>query len=520
MASLAPSGGRTVARNVSGLVAARGAVAVAGLITLPVLYQHLTASELGAWILLSGLTTVVGIADLGLGSATVRAVAGDLAGQRRQTRIVLALALIWPMAVTAVSMLALLLAWSPLASLLNLEDAAAPARSAALLLLAGLLVDGISLPWRGILEGSQRYPVLAAVNGGTALLGAALTIAAALSGGGLVELAWCSLAASALRTVLLVGIARVLVPALSPSLAGARREHIRAATRYGLPVQVTTATGAVNLELDRYVLAGFFGTAVAGGFELGGRLVNMFRLLPALTLLTLFPMAVTQTERRGPEWLRNFSLQITRYLTMFAATGAAALVVCAEPLVRAWLGGPNPWAAANVAILAPAYAFNLAAGGTAIATRVDGRPDRETSYALLSAGLNLALTWPLLRLLGPQGVPIATAVGILAGTCQFLVHYHRSTGQPLAPMARVLAGPLAAAGVAAAVGWWLAPELPDGIGRSGALLAVACRGSVVLLVAVAVLLAVGSITAEDRERLTHLLRRPVPRIAPVSRGEA
>ena len=200
MASLAPSGGRTVARNVSGLVAARGAVAVAGLITLPVLYQHLTASELGAWILLSGLTTVVGIADLGLGSATVRAVAGDLAGQHRQTRIVLAFGLIWPMAVAAVSMLALLLAWSPLASLLNLEDAAAPARSAALLLLAGLLVDGISLPWRGILEGNQRYPVLAAINGGTALLGAALTIAAAMTGGGLVELAWCSCAASALRT--------------------------------------------------------------------------------------------------------------------------------------------------------------------------------------------------------------------------------------------------------------------------------------------------------------------------------
>jgi O-antigen/teichoic acid export membrane protein len=512
--------GRTVARNVSGLLGARGAVALAGLITLPVLYRHLTPTELGGWILLTGLTTVVGIADLGLGSATVRAVAADLDGERKQTRIVLALALIWPMAVAAASMLVLLLVWSPLASLLNLGDAAATGRAAALLLLLGLLVDGVSLPWRGILEGTQRYPVLAAVNGGTALLGACLTIAAAVSGGGLVELAWCSVAGSVLRTVLLVGVARVLVPVFSPSLAGAQREDIRAATRYGLRVQVTTATGAVNLELDRYILAGFFGAAVAGGFELGGRLVNLFRLLPAFALLTLFPMAVSQTERHGPEWLRNFNLQVTRYLTMFAATGAAAMVVCAEPLVRAWLGGPNAWAAANVAILAPAYAFNLAAGGTAIATRVEGRPGRETSYALLSAGLNLALTWPLLRLLGPHGVPIATAIGVLVGTCQFLVHYHRSTGQPLAPMAQVLARPLAAAGMAAAAGWWLAPQLPDGLGRSGALLAVACRGSVVLLVAVAILLALGSITADDRQRLAHLLRRPVPRIAHVPGGEA
>ena len=520
MASIATSGGHTIARNVSGLLVARAAVAVAGLITLPLLYQHLTAPEFGTWILLSGLTTVVGIADLGLGSATVRAVAGDLAGERRQSRIVLALGLIWPITVATISILVLLLVWSPLAALLDLGDAAATGRTPALLLLVGLLVDGISLPWRGILEGTQRYPVLAAVNGGTALLGAGLTIAAAMGGGGLVELACCSLAASVLRTALLVGITRVLVPALSPSLAGARREDIRAAARYGVPVQVTTATGAVNLELDRFVLAGFFGAAVAGGFELGGRLVNLFRLLPALALLTLFPMAVTQTERRGPAWLRNFNLQITRYLTMFAATGAAAMVVCADPLVRAWLGGPNAWAAANVAILAPAYAFNLAAGGTAIATRVEGRPGRETSYALLSMGLNLALTWPLLRLLGPQGVPTATAIGVLAGTCQFLVHYHKSTGQPLAPMARVLAKPLAAAGGAVVAGWWLSPQLPDGLGRSGALLAIACRGSVVLLVAVVVLLALGSITAKDRERVAHLLRRSVPRIAAVSRGEA
>jgi hypothetical protein len=117
-------------------------------------------------------------------------------------------------------------------------------------------------------------------------------------------------------------------------------------------------------------------------------------------------------------------------------------------------------------------------------------------------------------------VPTATAIGVLAGTCQFLVHYHKSTGQPLAPMARVLAKPLAAAGGAVVAGWWLSPQLPDGLGRSGALLAIACRSSVVLLVAVVVLLALGSITAQDRDRVAHLLRRSVPRIAAVSRGEA
>jgi O-antigen/teichoic acid export membrane protein len=507
------TGGRTVARNVAGLLVARGTVAVAGLISLPVLYRQLTASELGAWILLTGLTTIVGIADLGLGSATVRAVAADLAGTRRDTRIVLALGLIWPVAVALLATLLLLLLWSPLAGALNFGDATASGRTAALLLMAGLLVDGIALPWRGVLEGSQRYPALVSMNAGTAVLGAGLTIAVAVTGGGLVELAACSVVASLLRTALIIAVTARLAPALSPSLAGATAAEVRTATRYGLRVQLTAATGAVNLELDRYLLAGFFGTAVAAGFELGGRLVGLFRLVPAFALMALFPMAVTQTAQRGRDWLRTFNLQATRYLTMVAATGAAMLVVCADPLVRLWLGEPNAWAAANIAILAPAFAFNIAAGPTSIATRVEGRPGRETSYALLSAGLNLALTWPLLWWLGPQGVPLATAAGVIAGTCQFLVHYHRSTGQPLRPMTVVLARPLAAAAAASVIGWWLARYLPDEPGRAGAALAAAGRGSVVLLVAVVLLIGVGSITAEDRQRLAqflHLSGGPLP----------
>ena len=150
-----------------------------------------------------------------------------------------------------------------------------------------------------------------------------------------------------------------------------------------------------------------------------------------------------------------------------------------------------------------------ASGGRTVARNVSG---------LLAARVAVAVAG-LIRLLGPQGVPMATAIGVVAGTCQFLSHYHTSTGQRLAPMARVLAKPLAAAAVAAVAGELLSRQLPDGLGRSGALLAVACRGSVVLLVAVVVLLALGSITVEDRERVAHLFRRPIPRIASVSSGE-
>jgi O-antigen/teichoic acid export membrane protein len=340
-----------------------------------------------------------------------------------------------------------------------------------------------------------------------------------LAGGGLVGLAIVAAAASGLRTCLVIGVARHGAPALSPSLNGLLRDDLRRVADYGLKVQVTSATGAVNLEVDRFVLSGFFGPSVVAGFELGARWANLFRLVPAFALVAMFPMAVAQTVIHGSAWLDQFQLTATKYLTALAATGAAALVVSADPLIRAWLGRPTAWAAASIAILVPAYAITLAAGATGILTRVEGHPGRETGYALLSAGLNLALTWPLLSLLGPIGVPLATAIGITVGTGYFLFSYQQATHRPLTPLLRVVVRPVLAALIAGGAVALLAGFLPDGAGRAMAGLAVVCRCLLVLVLTATLLAAAGFFSGGDLARLRRLLGHRIPRLLPLAGGD-
>ncbi|TBL27031.1 hypothetical protein EYA84_30185, partial [Verrucosispora sp. SN26_14.1] len=75
MASAAGTVGARLTRNTLSMLGARIVMALAGLVSLPVVYQHLGPEAFGVWVLLTGLLAVVALFDLGLGSALVREVA-------------------------------------------------------------------------------------------------------------------------------------------------------------------------------------------------------------------------------------------------------------------------------------------------------------------------------------------------------------------------------------------------------------------------------------------------------------
>jgi O-antigen/teichoic acid export membrane protein len=516
---------RVVLRNLLGLLTARGVSAVAGLVMLAVLFRVLGAGPLGVWVLLTGITNLVALIDLGLGSTIVRAVAGDVGGgvgprtsSLTRIRVVLGLGLVWGVTLGLLALGATVVAWPWLAAVLHIGDLRGPAEVALVVLLLGILVDGVAMPWRCVLEGRQRYVVLSVINGSTAVLAAGLSVVVVLAGQGLVGLAVVVAGTSVVRAVAVVAVARRRARALSPSLLGLDRDGLRETAGYGLRVQATSATAMVNLEADRFVLGGFFGPSVVAGFELGARWANLFRLIPVYALVAMFPMAVAQSVEHGPDWLDRFQLVATKYLSAAAGLGAAGLVVCADPLIRTWLGQPNAWATKAIMILVPAYAVNLAVGATSILARVEGRPGRETTYAVLATVLNLALTYPLLRLLGPVGVPLATAVGVVVATGYFLVSYQRATRRRLAPVLAEIGRPLLAAFATGLLVTFLAPVLPDGPGSWWAVLAVLTRGIAVVVIMVALLAATGFFDVAERARLAALLRRRSPAFAAPGAG--
>jgi len=268
----------------------------------------------------------------------------------------------------------------------------------------------------------------------------------------------------------------------------------------------------VNAELGRLVVGTSFGPLPVAGLDLGSRLLNVLRLPPDLMFTVLFPFAVTGVTRNGRDWMDNFYLTTTKYVVAFAGPCAAALMVCADPLIRWWIGEPVPWAAATVAILAPSYAIGMIAGTATLITRAEGRPGRETWYALLTLALNLALVPFLLKFYGPLGGALSTAIAVTLSSAYFCIRFHRVTDRPISGLLRAIRPGVAAALIAGVCGGLAGLYLPEAAGRMGAGLAVFERGAIVLLVAGAVLAATGLVGPAERSWLAARARRwPIPR---------
>jgi O-antigen/teichoic acid export membrane protein len=505
--------GSRVAANAASLVTARLVSIGTVIATTPLLFGMLGARQFGLWSLLLGCIAVVGLSDLGLGSAQIREVArAATTGDRRRARTALALALLVYGLLALILLMSILVGWSAFASAFRLGGGAPQARDAALLLVAAFVLDLLAMPWRAGLEGNQRMRPIAATVAASAACEAVVGVTLVAAGAGLLGLGTAAVAASLLRAVILVLAGRRSLMGLRPSLCGSTAKELRSLLGYGVCIQGTNAAFAVNSQSDRLVLGAVFSPLIVAPFVLGNRLVTALRIVPGYIVAALFP-AVSVLHAQGDRILVDrLYLRATRYLAVFACVSGAALIVTAGPLVRLWIGQPLPLAADTITFLCPAYALALVAGAAVAVTRAEGKPGRETRYAVLAAGLNGALTLPLLAAFGAKGVPLATGVASAIATAYFFWHFHRSSGRPLAPVVKLAWKPFAAAGLAVCLTWTAFGALPNGAGRLGAAAATGSRATAVLVFATLGLAGLRFFNGEDRA----LLRRALARIGAVA----
>ena len=496
-----------IAGNTAALLAARVISVGVGLVTTPVLFAVLGGREFGVWALLLGLVSLAGLADLGFASVQVREVAQAAAtGDARRARVAAALALLVFASLSLLLVAAVWVGWGVAAHLFHLGALAAPARDAAFLLVAAFAVDAAAAPWRAALEGSQRMRPVAVALAVSTVVGGALGVVLVTSGAGLVGLAGSALAASAVRAALLVGAA-ARVAAVRPSLRRVARADIRALLGYGIRVQATNVATGLNVDTDRFVLGAFFSPATVASFDVGSRLVGAVRLAPWHFFTALFPAATRLHAGGENAALDRLYLRATRYTAAFAGLTTAALVVSARPLVELWIGRPLPFAVTTIVVLAPAYALALTTGPAAALTRAENAPGRETRFSVLAAGVNTALTIPLLLVLGAVGVPVASSVAWVVASVFFFRHFHRASGRPLAPLCRAAWKPFVAAPLGAAAAWLVLGSAPVVSGRLSAATAAGSRAGLTLLIASVALAALRFFDADDRKAFRRLLAR-------------
>ncbi|HWC25060.1 MAG TPA: oligosaccharide flippase family protein [Solirubrobacteraceae bacterium] len=490
-------------RNVVSTYVTTTVIAVAALVTTPILAGELGKEAFGIWALVGSFALYLELLEFGFGKAAPKFVAEFSArGDERGLRATIATSF-WILAAlgsVAALIAAVIAALFP--SLFGISpELAGPAQILILLVLLDLAISIPSDTFGGVLMGLQRfYLVNATLVGVTILQAIGWTIVLA-SGGGLVELGIVTVALSLAGQLARFVLARRHVPGTSIAPRLVDRSLVRRFTGLSVWFFVLDMSRVVVIRLDTVVVGLVVGVPAAGVYAVGQRLALALESLIEPLTKAFFPHSSSLEAGEDREGLRRSLLAGTRLSLAIAAPIALALGFLARPLIDLWLGGGFGDAAIVVVLLAAAAAVSALTRTGLLMLQGLGRARVPALMMAAEALLNLVLSVVLAHELGLKGVALGTLIALVVANIGFFYPYMCrqfavSLGELSAELARAHAPALA---VGVLVGAAITALGPSGVVAVPAALLVAGTYAAVFWFT--------GLTADERHHLRGLARR-------------
>jgi O-antigen/teichoic acid export membrane protein len=404
----------TVARNISTRYLAILAETVIGLVMLPFNLRHLGAAEYGLWILLGSITIHFSVLDLGYGGALVKFMAQYRAHRNARALNEIASTLFFIFAgVGIVAYLAIAGIAFNLEHVFNLTPEQARTGGWVLLII-GVHVC-LNFPFSvfgGVISGFQRYDANNIVAIGMSIAVAAVNVAVLLAGYGLVTLVAATVSVRIGGYLIYRLNAYRIYPELEISWALFRRSRLREVTGFSIYSSIIDWANKLNYQLDGLVIGMFMGSAWVAIWAPAERIISGTQRLTNQLNGVLFPVIVDSDAAQQQHRLQQILLQGTRLSLAMVVPIAAALILLAEPLIRAWVGPKMLGAVPVLQILAVAVAIRV--GSATSTTLLKGANcHRMLAWVNLGTGVvNLALSIALIKPFGLVGVAIGTLIPI------------------------------------------------------------------------------------------------------------
>ena len=386
--------------------------AVIGVVTLPVILRGLGAEQFGLWVLVLSMSATNGwlsIADLGIRTATVRAVAAPLAiGDRREAghQLGAAASMIVGLALVVGSVVATL-GRNVLPDLFNTPTSLTPAVRAALMWFA--LQAGVELAstmLHAAIEATQRVDRSRALHAlRITCVGVAVAITATETG------SIVAVARSAAITTVAVSIVTLVVAwrTLPFRVRVGDRRRVADIVAYGTSVGAINVTGVLHRTMDRVVVGAMYGPRQVVLVEIATQITNGAQTMlgVAHSLTSAAPYLHARADRDG---LQALLVRGTR-LTMMASIPALAIAaILAAPIVEVWMGPAFLDAAGLTAVAVLGTALAVPAQASSLILQATGHARTVLRPAAVAVIANLGLSILFGRWFGVVGVFVATAL--------------------------------------------------------------------------------------------------------------
>jgi O-antigen/teichoic acid export membrane protein len=399
----------------------------------PLMVHTLGDGGYGLWVMVFSLTGYFGLVDQGIRPSLVRFVSrdqasGDADGLRRIINSAIALyttAGVITLAATVV------VAWQ-FGSWFKIDPAMLPLAQTTVLIAGSTLALGFPLGVFGaVLSGLQRYDLANSIGIGISILRALLFVMVLRAGGGIVDLAWVSLATTLLGHLCTIVVVRRLLP-VPLGLRWVRRDALKQIGSYGGFAFIGALASSLAFQTDSIVITMFLGAASVTPFALAAGLIDNVRSLVYSATWVLSPTASEMDTRGETNHLHAMLIAGARYSVLLSGPVLAALIIFGQELLTTWVGPGYRTAGVLIVILAVPTLFSLPQSAASSMLYGISRHKVVVGLSLLNAVLNLGLSLLWVRPHGLVGVALGTAVPLaLIGGITLAIYAARAMGMPV-----------------------------------------------------------------------------------------
>jgi O-antigen/teichoic acid export membrane protein len=399
-----------------------------GLVITPIMVHVMGDGSYGLWVTVFSFTGYFGLFDQGIRPSLVRYISRDHARDDREgleRTVNTAIALFTVVGLIALGVTAVVAArfvhW------FHIDPANARVASTVVLVAGGSVAVGFPLGVYGaVLSGLQRYDLGNGIGIAVAIVRALAFVAVLRLGGGLVGLAWASLAMSLIGYLLSWIAVRRLLPGLRYGLRFVTRDHVSLIGSYGGIAILGALATSITFQTDALVITAFMSAAAVTPFALAAGLVENVRAIVHSATYVLSPTA-SELETRGETGkLHAMLIAGSMYSVLLSWPVLAGLLVFGRGFLVTWVGPQYASASSLLAILAVPTLISLPQSAASALLFGVSRHKGVVTLSMLNALLNLGLSIWWVKPFGLTGVAMGTAIplGLISGMAMMLYACH------------------------------------------------------------------------------------------------
>lgn len=472
----------------------------------PFLIHSLGSSAYGIWVLMLSFSVYgyLSLFSLGLQGALVKHVAEYRArNELENTSEVFRAGLLFLSAVGVLAFIVLLVFASLLLERVFHIPSSYVAVSRTLLgiVAAQALFDFPGLAFAGVIEGVQRYDILALLELARSTLFAGAAIISVSNGYGMLSLGIIVLGLSILNTALMALVALRLVPSLC-LFGRISYQNCLPTVRLSGKLFLLRLNAVIYSQMDKAILAAMITTTVLSNYDVVARFHSLASLTMGLLSSVLMPTSAALYAAEDSTRLKALFLTGTKYSAALAVPLSLILMILARPLIYFWVGEEY---VADSSLVRVALAYTLFWVLVQVGWNIMIGMDKTGAILriqLATTGVNLFLSIVMTSYMGIVGVFLGTLIGNAAAAMCYMCLFLKALGVNATEFVREVIMKVYPQAAVSAIGLQLILLLRP----PGSLVEAVLYGGLGMAAAI-LLFAISGISHEERRQLGGLCRQ-------------